>query len=112
MGTGSAGQSVEDMERVIAAMRRVVERLQTENDSLKKQVNRPKSSSNAEMQNEIRRLKVGCKGGLGKCEIAVIPLILSQITVVPTAFFIKLRVFVSWVHMIFYPKGLFLYPIT
>ena len=30
------GQSVEDMERVIAAMRRVVERLQTENDNLKK----------------------------------------------------------------------------
>ena len=50
---------MEDMERVIAAMRRVVERLQTENDSLKKQVSRPKSSSNAEMQNEIRRLKVG-----------------------------------------------------
>lgn len=32
------GQSVEDMERVIAAMRRVVERLQGENDQLKKSV--------------------------------------------------------------------------
>ena len=37
MGTGAGGQSVEDMERVIAAMRRVVERLQNENETLKKQ---------------------------------------------------------------------------
>jgi len=38
LGTGMGGQSVEDMERVIAAMRRVVERLQGENDQLKKSV--------------------------------------------------------------------------
>ncbi|RMX41053.1 hypothetical protein pdam_00003250 [Pocillopora damicornis] len=38
LGTGMGGQSVEDLERVIAAMRRVVERLQGENDQLKKTV--------------------------------------------------------------------------
>ena len=56
MGTGTAGQSVEDMERVIAAMRRVVERLQIENDTLKKQAG--KSKPHADLVRENRSLKV------------------------------------------------------
>ena len=56
MGTGMGGQSVEDMERVIAAMRRVVERLQTENESLKKQARKPKPHS--DLVKENRTLKV------------------------------------------------------
>ena len=56
MGTGIGGQSVEDMERVIAAMRRVIERLQGENDTLKKQSSKNVSSS--EMSRENRQLKV------------------------------------------------------
>ena len=52
------GQSVEDMERVIAAMRRVVERLQIENDNLKKHPvsGQPQTS---EITKENKRLKVG-----------------------------------------------------
>lgn len=52
------GQSIEDMERVIAAMRRVVERLQTENDNLKKH---PVGSGQAqlnELTKENKKLKV------------------------------------------------------
>ena len=56
MGTGTGGQSVEDMERVIGAMRRVVERLQSENEALKKKVNIPKARS--EILKENRSLKV------------------------------------------------------
>ena len=56
MATGLGGQSVEDMERVIAAMRRVIERLQGENDSLKKQ--RPKNVTSSEASRENRQLKV------------------------------------------------------
>ena len=44
------------MERVIAAMRRVVERLQTENDNLKKQSGKPKP--HADLVKENRNLKV------------------------------------------------------
>ena len=56
MGTGTGGQSVEDMERVIGAMRRVVERLQSENEALKKKVTIPKPRS--EILKENRSLKV------------------------------------------------------
>ena len=56
MGTGMGGQSVEDMERVIAAMRRVVERLQTENESLKKQAGKP--TPHSDLVKENRTLKV------------------------------------------------------
>lgn len=55
MATGLGGQSVDDMERVIAAMRRVIERLQGENDSLKKQ--RPKNVTSSEASRENRQLK-------------------------------------------------------
>lgn len=56
MGTGMGGQSVEDMERVIAAMRRVVERLQVENETLKKQSGKPRP--HGELTKENRYLKV------------------------------------------------------
>lgn len=56
MGTGMGGQSVQDMERVIAAMRRLVERLQDENDNLKKQTAKPKGFN--ELTKENRNLKV------------------------------------------------------
>ena len=59
MGTGTGGQSVEDMERVIGAMRRVVERLQSENEALKKKVEKPKTRG--EMLKENRLLKVPWK---------------------------------------------------
>lgn len=59
------GQSVEDMERVIAAMRRVVERLQSENESLKKQVGKPKSHN--DLSKENRNLKV-CKQ---RCSVTI-----------------------------------------
>ena len=52
-----AGQSVEDMERVIAAMRRVVERLQTENDNLKKYPASGQTQLN-ELTEENTKLKV------------------------------------------------------
>ncbi|CAB4042646.1 centrosomal of 290 kDa-like, partial [Paramuricea clavata] len=62
-GTGMGGQSVEDMERVIAAMRRVVERLQTENDNLKKhpvtgqtQLN-DLTKENKKLKHELNKLK-------------------------------------------------------
>ena len=51
------GQSVEDMERVIAAMRRVVERLQGENDQLKKSVGAG-GPQYGEVIKENKRLKV------------------------------------------------------
>ena len=57
MGTGMGGQSVEDMERVIAAMRRVIERLQVENENLKKQTGKSKPQ-NADLARENRLLKV------------------------------------------------------
>ena len=57
MGSGMGGQSVEDMERVIAAMRRVVERLQTENDNLKKHPASGQPQLN-EITKENKRLKV------------------------------------------------------
>ncbi|XP_047125642.1 centrosomal protein of 290 kDa isoform X1 [Hydra vulgaris] len=47
--------SVEEMQRVIAAMQRVVERLQTENDNFKKQIG--KSKPHAELLKENRTLK-------------------------------------------------------
>lgn len=56
MGQGTGGQSVEDMERVIGAMRRVVERLQSENEALKRKVDKPKARS--EILKENRSLKV------------------------------------------------------
>ena len=56
MGTGTGGQSVEDMERVIAAMRRVIERLQGENDALKKQTS--KNFNSSDISRENRQLKV------------------------------------------------------
>ncbi|XP_065052482.1 centrosomal protein of 290 kDa-like [Rhopilema esculentum] len=55
MGTGMGGQSVEDMERVIAAMRRVIERLQGENDSLKKL--KSKAPPHSDVARENRQLK-------------------------------------------------------
>lgn len=62
MGTGMGGQSVEDMERVIAAMRRVVERLQVENETLKKQSGKPRphgelTKENRYLKQEVQRLK-------------------------------------------------------
>lgn len=57
-GTGMGGQSIEDMERVIAAMRRVVERLQTENDNLKKHPVTGETQLN-DLTKENKRLKVG-----------------------------------------------------
>ena len=51
------GQSVEDLERVIAAMRRVVERLQGENDQLKKSVGAG-GPQYGEVLKENKRLKV------------------------------------------------------
>lgn len=51
------GQSVEDLERVIAAMRRVVERLQGENDQLKKTVGAG-GPQYGEVLKENKRLKV------------------------------------------------------
>ena len=56
-GTGMGGQSVEDMERVIAAMRRVVERLQTENDNLKKHPASGQTQHN-DLMEENKKLKV------------------------------------------------------
>lgn len=56
LATGMGGQSVEDMERVIAAMRRVVERLQGENDQLKKTVGAG-GPQYGEVLKENRRLK-------------------------------------------------------
>ena len=55
MGTGMGGQSVEDMERVIAAMRRVIERLQSENDNLKKV--KSKAPPHSDVARENRQLK-------------------------------------------------------
>ena len=57
LGTGMGGQSVEDLERVIAAMRRVVERLQGENDQLKKTVGSG-GPQYGEVIKENKRLKV------------------------------------------------------
>lgn len=57
LGTGMGGQSVEDLERVIAAMRRVVERLQGENDQLKKTVGAG-GPQYGEVLKENKRLKV------------------------------------------------------
>ena len=59
LGTGMGGQTVEELERVIAAMRRVVERLQGENDQLKKCVG-TKAPQYCEILKENKRLKVGC----------------------------------------------------
>ena len=56
MGTGTGGQSVEDMERVICAMRRVVERLQSENDTLKRRAE--KSKPHADLIRENKAIKV------------------------------------------------------
>jgi len=53
------GQSVEDLERVIAAMRRVVERLQGENDQFKKTVGAG-GPQYGEVLKENKRLKVFC----------------------------------------------------
>ena len=49
---------MEDMERVIAAMRRVVERLQGENEQLKKNVGAGGPQYN-DLMRENKRLKVG-----------------------------------------------------
>jgi len=62
LGTGQGGQSIEDMERVIAAMRRVVERLQTENEALKKQNSKSKPHNdlvkeNRNLKQEMQKLK-------------------------------------------------------
>lgn len=57
LGSGMGGQSVEDLERVIAAMRRVVERLQGENDQLKKTVGAG-GPHYGEVIKENKRLKV------------------------------------------------------
>ena len=57
LGTGMGGQSVDDLERVIAAMRRVVERLQGENDQLKKTVGSG-GPQYGEVIKENKRLKV------------------------------------------------------
>ncbi|XP_048578634.1 centrosomal protein of 290 kDa isoform X2 [Nematostella vectensis] len=63
LGTGLGGQSVEDMERVLAAMRRVVERLQGENEQLKKTAGAgaPQYTAvlkeNTRLKHEIDRLK-------------------------------------------------------
>ena len=62
MGTGMGGQSVEDMERVIAAMRRVIERLQGENDSLKKL--KSKAPPHSDVARENRQLKVSFNNAL------------------------------------------------
>ncbi len=58
MGTGMGGQSVEDLERVIAAMRRVIERLQGENDNLKKQSSKTRIPPHSDIARENRQLKV------------------------------------------------------
>lgn len=49
---------MEDMERVIAAMRRVIERLQGENDNLKKTTGKPKAPPHSDIARENRQLKV------------------------------------------------------
>ena len=56
------GQSVEDMERVISAMRRVVERLQTENDNLKKHPVSGNQTQLNDLSKENKKLKVSVKG--------------------------------------------------
>ncbi|KAM7435378.1 hypothetical protein ABFA07_014699 [Porites harrisoni] len=67
LGTGMGGQSVEDLERVIAAMRRVVERLQGENDQLKKTVGSggPQYGEvikeNKRLKQELEKAKAGDK---------------------------------------------------
>ncbi len=52
------GQSVEDLERVIAAMRRVIERLQGENDNLKRHTGKSKIPPHSDIARENRQLKV------------------------------------------------------
>jgi len=59
MGTGTGGQSVEDMERVIGAMRRVVERLQSENDTLKRRADKPKAHTDLVRENKSLKVVVG-----------------------------------------------------
>merc|ERR1712048_320087 len=54
-GTGMGGQSVEDLERVVSATRRVVERLQVENQTLKK---KKMSKPNTELVQENEKLKL------------------------------------------------------
>ena len=75
-GTGMAGQSVEDMERVISAMRRVVERLQTENDNLKKhpvagqtQLNEL-TKENKKLKHELNKPKQSHKASVKEADLA------------------------------------------
>lgn len=50
------GHSVAEMERVVAAMRKVVERLQSENESLRRSA-KQKGTSVTQLETENRRLK-------------------------------------------------------
>ena len=52
------GQSVEELERVIGATRRVVERLQIENDALKKQTAKSKPRPDLAKENQTLKQQV------------------------------------------------------
>ena len=52
------GRSVTEMERVVAAMRKVVERLQSENESLRKSAAKPRGTGVAQLEAENKKLKV------------------------------------------------------
>ena len=47
-----------EMERVVAAMRKVVERLQSENESLRKSAAKPRGTGVAQLEAENKKLKV------------------------------------------------------
>ena len=47
-----------EMERVVAAMRKVVERLQSENESLRKSAAKPRGTGMAQLEAENKKLKV------------------------------------------------------
>ena len=52
------GRSVTDMEQVVAAMRKVVERLQSENESLRKSAAKPRGTCVTQLEAENKKLKV------------------------------------------------------
>ena len=47
-----------EMEHVVAAMRKVVERLQSENESLRKSAAKPRGTGIAQLEAENKKLKV------------------------------------------------------
>ena len=47
-----------EMERVVAAMRKVVERLQSENESLRRSAAKQRGTSGTQLEAENKRLKV------------------------------------------------------